>query len=48
MNYLASGATYFASQSTAGDLTTDFTTAANVLTGNSVLTPDCSARPPNC
>ena len=52
MNYLSSGSSYFGdSSSSAGDLTSDFEQAASALsTGNSVLTPDCSAgeAPPNC
>ncbi len=49
MDYLSSGSTYFGdSSSSAGDLSSEFTQAANALsTGNSVLTPDCST-PPNC
>ena len=47
MYHLSSGTTYFAdSSSSAGDLSSDFTQAANALsTGNSVLTPDCSPLP---
>lgn len=47
MQALASTGDYIA---TSGDLTTAFGVAASQLTGNSILTPECSAgqSPPNC
>jgi Flp pilus assembly protein TadG len=48
MQYLATNSTYFADQSNAGDLSQDFTEAANELTGDSDLIPDCTQAPPDC
>jgi putative Flp pilus-assembly TadE/G-like protein len=45
---LATSSSYFADQSTAGDLTSAFTEAENQLTGSSDLIPDCTQAPPNC
>jgi Putative Flp pilus-assembly TadE/G-like len=48
MEDMSSGTAYYADQSSAGDLTADFTQAGNELTGSSALIPDCTQAPPAC
>ncbi|HEX3617135.1 MAG TPA: hypothetical protein VHU61_11400 [Solirubrobacteraceae bacterium] len=48
LDFASSTADFADESSDAGDLTSAFTEAANELTGNSALIPDCTAAPPNC
>lgn len=48
MEDLATSSSYFADQSSAGDLGAAFTQAANQLTGASALIPECTQVRPSC